>query len=138
MLMPMFTYQVARIIKEDLRRTIGSNADSAKNFQGKVTTITLVEIPFMNCLDYAKGKEKKTVIWYDPSDKSKDAFEKLSEEKKCPFYRETKESEVLARVSESIRTTIIIYDAVGFDLIRQYLSGFNLNNSILNIAFYSE
>ena len=52
--------------------------------------------------------------------------------------RVTNESEVFDLIDLSIRATLIVSDEEGIDFVRQYISGFNVNNSILNIAFYSD
>ena len=70
----MFTYQVAKIHQDVKQKKVslkGGKKKKTEEFYAKVTTITLVQVPYMNLLN-ARDIYQNTVIWYDFADKFKD------------------------------------------------------------------
>ena len=63
LLMPFFSYQVTKIVKDVNARKI-EFPKANENIYGKVTTITLVEIPYTDLLEPRQIKQL-TVIWYE-------------------------------------------------------------------------
>lgn len=141
--MPFFTFQVTKIVKDVNSRRI-EFPKSNENIYGKVTTITLVEVPFMDLLEPRPIKQS-TVIWYEwlAAGKKHTAdiieFQKnLIKEKgdKCPFEVCDTQPDAMNLIGQSIRANIIVSEEGGYNFIEDMFSGLAVNYSIMNIILY--
>ena len=58
--------------------------------------------------------------------------------KETKFKRAISEEELMGCIDCSIRTTLIVSDEAGYDIVKELFKGFNLNHTILNIVIYDE
>lgn len=98
-----------------------------------MTEITLAELPYTDMLTLKKIYDS-TLIWYTAPDGSiPDDFHSNGNVKDIPFAHCTNRDELFDKLEESIRTTIIVSDRAGFDLVRAMISGVNWNKTLCNV-----
>jgi len=75
-----------------------------------------------------------TLIWYTaPGGSIPDNFHSNGNVKDIPFAHCTNRDELFDKLEESIRTSIIVSDRAGFDLVRSMISGVNWNKTLCNV-----
>ena len=63
---------------------------------------------------------------------------KDDEIKDIKYERVISEEDLMDWIDRSVRTTLIVSDNVGYNIVYEFFNGFNLNHTILNIVIYDE
>ena len=144
LLMPMFTFQVTKVTTSQDKVTIYMDRNNKNPIKAIVTTITLVQIPFLELIKIRPIFET-SLVWHNINSalNNQDVnnmanwLQKVSELSAVLEYCRTPE-EVFGCVDQSIRTTLIIDGEEGLNFIKQLFSGISFNYSICGIIIFDK
>jgi len=132
LLLPLFSFQVTEVYEGSKKEIKGVDANGhEEKFIAKVTEITLAELPYTNLLNM-KYIHESSLIWYTNGDyqEAKDLEDNAIVKDKISYAHCKTQDELFNKLDESIRATIIVSDAHGYDMIRALMSGINFNKTI--------